>query len=74
MTRNVNDFLASGEAGNISATNLIAAANLQTEAADVPDADRPNICMIQDTSGHLFRVIYSSVQDQFFASSYFEAT
>jgi len=36
--------------------------------------DRPNICVIQDTSGHLFRVIYSSVQDKFFSTNYTEAT
>ncbi len=46
----------------------------RAEIESVLGTDRPNICMIQDTAGHLFRVVYSSIQDNFFASSYFEAT
>ena len=45
----------------------------RAEIESILGTDRPNICVIQDTSGHLFRVIYSSIQDQFFYSSYFEA-
>jgi len=44
------------------------------EIESILGTDRPNICAIQDTSGHLFRIVYSDIQDAFFYTRYKEAS